>query len=291
MERTVKDPRRGGRSVEEAILRPLPDEPLLELTAPGGTERWLVLADLHLGLRPSEGRAGASWTSDAVDLSGRLLDAARRAGSDGLVIAGDVKHPIVGTPPALRPVLFDFFSTLLSAGQRVRIVLGNHDVGLVRHLPREIEVHGAGGLVLYGVGIFHGHRWPSNALLRLPRLIAGHLHPGVRLAPTVDQASSRSRCWVHVDLPPYRAPSRRRRRHAPLRARELILLPAYNPLCGAEALNRERPARGRSFLFRRFVLKGEARAFLLDGTDLGRIITPKTFRPPAGALGRSPRDA
>lgn len=287
----MKGPRRGGRGVEEASLRPLPDEPLLELTAPRGTERWLVLADLHLGLRPTDGRAGASWRSDAIDLSGRLLTAARRAGSDGLVIAGDVKHPIVGTPPDLRPVLFDFFSTLLSGGQRVRVVLGNHDVGLVRHLPREVEVYGAGGMVLHGVGIFHGHRWPSNALLRLPRLVAGHLHPGVRLAPTVDRSSSKSRCWVHVEFPPFRAPSRRPRRHAPLRARELVLLPAYNPLCGAEALNRERPARGRSFLFRRFVLKGEARAFLLDGTDLGEIVSPKASRPLAGAPARSPRDA
>ncbi|MGI0131721.1 MAG: metallophosphoesterase [Thermoplasmata archaeon] len=276
--------------MEDAILRPVPDEPLLELVAPGEAERWLLLADVHLGLHPSDGRGSSSGEAHAIDLAEHLVTVARRSASDGLLIAGDVKHPIVGVPPALRPIVFGFFSTLLEAGLRVVVVPGNHDVGLARHLPREVEVVGASGHVLHRVGIFHGHRWPSNAVLRAPTLVAGHLHPGVRLAPTGELARSKPPCWVRVEFPPFRPPARRRRRHAPIHARELILLPAYNPLCGTEALNRERPARGRTFLFRRFVMTGTPRAYLLDGTDLGRIVTPRPTERPSRARERASTD-
>jgi uncharacterized protein len=206
-----------------------------------------------------------------------------------VVVAGDVKHPIVGTPPALRPVLFDFFATLLSEGYGAEVVLGNHDVGLARHLPREVVVHSAAGVARDGVGIFHGHRWPSNAVLRAPVIVTGHLHPGFRLAPTPDEPTGKRPCWVRVEVAPIPHLSRRRRRHALLTAREVIVLPPFNPLAGIESLNRERPARGRSFLFGRFLSRGIARAYLLDGTDLGVLPTDPGPARPKGAAARARR--
>jgi uncharacterized protein len=203
------------------------------------------------------------------------------------VIAGDVKHPIVGTPPALRPIVFRFFATLLSSGISVDVVLGNHDVGIVRHLPREVAVRPAAGIVRDGVGIFHGHCWPTNAVLRAPRLVTGHLHPGFRLAPTLDDPLGKRPCWVRVEIDPTVPPSRRRRRHIEPLAREIVVLPPFNPLAGIESLNRQRPARGRSFLFGRFLSRGVARAYLLDGTDLGTIPTQGKSDPRVRAAERS----
>jgi uncharacterized protein len=255
-------------------LEPLRDAPALRLTR-AGSERdpIVVVADLHLGLGALRDRPGGPPEGSPERLVERAMDALDRAGARHLVIAGDVKHPIVGTPPALRPLLFDFFGRLIEEGHTVEVVLGNHDVGLTRWLPREVEVHPATGIVRYGLGIFHGHRWPSNAVLRSPAVVAGHLHPGFRLAPTADDPSGKRPCWVRVRREPASLRKRRRRRHAPLTAREVVILPPFNPLAGIEALNRERPARGRSFLFGRFLADGEARAYLLDGTDLGRIPT------------------
>jgi metallophosphoesterase superfamily enzyme len=273
----------------EPDLRPIPDQPalLLKPAAPGERPTVLV-ADLHLGLGGSAERPGGPPEGAAEVLSERLahLLESHRAGT--LLIAGDVKHPIVGTPPPLRPVLFSFFSRLLSDGFATEVVLGNHDVGLVRHLPREVVVHPAGGVVREGVGVFHGHCWPSNPVLKSSRLVAGHLHPGFRLAPTTDDPYGKRPCWVRVEVEPAPSRSRRKRRHAELRAREIVILPPFNPLAGIEALNRERPARGRSFLFGRFLSRGPARAYLLDGTDLGLIPTgPKPDRRQRGA-GRPP---
>jgi len=255
-------------------IRPVPDVPALLIEAEGSGDRTLVIADLHLGLGASRERPGGPPEGSGVGLAEALLSTTRAECVGRVVIAGDVKHPIVGTPPPLRPVVFEFFRALLATGLETEVVLGNHDVGLERHLPREVVVRPASGAIYEGVGVFHGHSWPSPAVLRAPQLVVGHLHPGYRLAPSPDDPSGKRRCWVRLELPPP-LPRRglRRRRHE-IRSRELIVLPAFNPLAGTEALNRQRPARGRTFLYGRFLSRGLPRAYLLDGTDLGPLTLP-----------------
>ncbi|MCI4340183.1 MAG: hypothetical protein L3K06_00920 [Thermoplasmata archaeon] len=273
-----------------AHLAPIPDRPVLELTERGGERaRTIVLADLHLGLGSTEASTSVPPDALARTMAWDLVGLGRERRARGFLVVGDVKHPIVGTPPSLRPVVFDFFSTLLGAGFRAEVVLGNHDVGLARWLPREVTVHPARGVVRSGVGFFHGHRWPSNPVLRADRLVVGHLHPGYRFAPTPDAPSTKQRCWVRVPLDPPRDPPKRRRRHGPVLARELVVLPAFNPIAGTEALNRERPARGRSFLVNRFLSKGPARAYLLDGTDVGDVLTRWRSAPTNAPAVRVPR--
>ncbi|MGI0154686.1 MAG: metallophosphoesterase [Thermoplasmata archaeon] len=265
------------------------DEPALLLGGAAASDaRTLLIADLHLGLGGSSDRPGGPPEGSAEVLAERAVRVARTHRASSVVVAGDVKHPIVGTPAPLRPVVFGFFAHLLAEGLRVEVVLGNHDVGVVHHLPREVVVHPPTGVVCDGVGIFHGHCWPSNAVLRQPRLVTGHLHPGFRLAPTADDPLGKRPCWVRAELPALPTLSRRRRRHIEPRAHEVVVLPPFNPLAGIESLNRQRPARGRTFLFGRFLARGVARAYLLDGTDLGTIPTRATSDRRTRAAGRSP---
>ena len=273
----------------ESPLRPVLGAPALVLEPVGRYDtRTVVVADVHLGLGGTAERSLGPPEGSAERLAERLLEVVRSARAGAVIVAGDAKHPIVGTPPALRPVVFDFFAELLREGLSVELVLGNHDVGIVRHLPREVVVHPTTGVVRGEVGIFHGHRWPSNKVLRAPRLVAGHLHPGFRLAPTADDPEGKRRCWVRVERVPPEAKASRRRRHIEPRACEVVILPAFNPLAGTEALNRERPARGRSFLYRRFLAQGVARAYLLDGTDLGVLTTRSEDGRRSRATDRAP---
>ena len=275
----------------ESPLRPVPDAPALIIEPTGSSEpRTLVIADLHLGLGSTSDRPLGPPEGSAERLAHQLVGLARASRARAVVIAGDAKHPIVGTPPALRPVVFDFFGELLREGLDVELVLGNHDVGIVRHLPREVVVHPATGMIRGETGIFHGHRWPSNQVLRAPRLVAGHLHPGFRLAPTADEPEGKRRCWVRVECEPMGAKKPWRRRHIEPRAREVVILPAFNPIAGTEALNRERPARGRTFLYGRFLTRGVARAYLLDGTDLGVLTTRPEGVRRSRATGRASPD-
>jgi uncharacterized protein len=269
-------------------MTPIPDRPALELsdgpTDRGGT---IVLADVHLGLGSTETPTSVPPAALARTMAWDLVSLGRDRRARGFLLVGDVKHPIVGTPPALRPVVFDFFSTLLHEGFAAEVILGNHDVGLSRWLPREVTVHPARGIVRSGVGFFHGHRWPSNSVLRADRLVVGHLHPGYRFAPTEASPAMKQRCWVRVGLTPTVRKSKRKLRHGPVLAREMIVLPAFNPIAGAEALNRDRPARGRSFLVHRFLSQGTPRAYLLDGTDVGEVLTASRSAPRTARAGRA----
>ena len=271
---------------EEAELAPIPEHPALDLRWPSGAASTVVVADLHLGLgAPEVGRGGPSEAL-ARAMAHDLVAIGQERRAAGFLVVGDVKHPIVGVPRALRPVVFDFFSTLLAEGFSVEVILGNHDVGLAAALPREVIVHGPAGIVRGGAGFFHGHRWPSNRVLRARRLVVGHLHPGYRFAPTAATPAAKERCWVRAERPPPPR-SKRRRRRPVVAAEEVIVLPAFNPLAGAESLNRERPARGRSFLVARFLAGGSSRAYLLDGTDLGEVLN-RPARPRGPAAVRAP---
>ena len=269
----------------QGALRPVPGFPALSVEGPRGSDRFVIIADLHLGLGSLRGLAQGPPEGSPAVLADEVLRAADVAGARTIVIAGDVKHPIVGVPAPLRPLIFDFFAELLSAGLRAEVVLGNHDVGLVPSLPKEVRVHPSEGVVRAGVGIFHGHRWPSPRVLAQRQLVAGHLHPGFRFAPSSEDAGAKRRCWVRTTFPPRparRAPRGSRRR---FEATELVVLPPFHPLAGVEALNRSRPARGRSFLFGRFLRFGSSRLYLLDGTDLGPLTIPPRARPKQGPAG------
>lgn len=265
-----------------ARLLPVPDAAAL-LLDPGDADgpRTLVVSDVHLGLGGNRERPAGPPEASAGRMAEELVQLAEHTRADAILIAGDIKHPIVGTPPSLRPVVFEFFARLLSERVAVEVVLGNHDVGLVRYLPKEVVVHPGSGVVRSGVGVFHGHRWPSDTVLRSRRLVAGHLHPGFRLAATAEDPEGKRRCWVRAELVPPPAP-KRRRRHALTDVSEIVVLPAFNPIAGVESLNRERPKRGRSFLYRRFLGLGHPRAYLLDGTDLGPLPTSYPVDPPQG---------
>ncbi len=256
--------------------RPVVGRPALLLPEEGDHRAEIAVADLHLGLGYARGGPVGFADETARSMADELVATCREATAHGIVVAGDSKHPIVGAPPPVARILFDFFSTLLAEQLTVRVILGNHDVGLARHLPREVEVVPARGLRRGTVGLFHGHGWPSPRVLRAPVVVAGHLHPGFRLAAGGALEAGKRRCWVRVELAP---PTGRKGGRHRIEARHLIVLPAFNPVSGIESLNKGPPSEGRTFLVHRFLAPGRARAYLLDGTDLGRLPSWSSTRP------------
>ncbi len=253
----------------------------------------IVASDVHVGLALPSPRTPRPEAGSPRALAEGLLDAGSRAGARRALLLGDVKDPIRGVPRHVRAELSEFFGRLVDGGLEVELVLGNHDVGIARALPTGVALHPSDGLLRDGVGYFHGHAWPSARMLRGAKvLVAGHLHPGFRLAPSHERSQTgKEPCWLRTILPPLTRTERRRRRTHPLpRAREMLVLPAYNPLCASEALNREEPKRGHRFLVRRFLSRGSSRAYLLDGTDLGEvrfaIVPPRGARSGAAASPR-----
>jgi len=112
----------------------------------------------------------------------------------------------------------------------------------------------------------------------------------VRFAPTRRDPQAKRRCWIRAEFTSAAPLPARRRRDPPISARELIVLPALNPIAGTEALNRDRPTRGRTFLVHRFLSRGTVRAYLMDGTDVGVLPIPRSVDRPARSSRGAPRD-
>ena len=63
----------------------------------------------------------------------------------------------------------------------MEIIPGNHDSNLADMVPLGVRVRSSSGYVLDGVGYFHGHTWPDEKIMQADLVVAGHLHPAVRL--------------------------------------------------------------------------------------------------------------
>jgi metallophosphoesterase superfamily enzyme len=234
-----------------------------------GREKVLVAADLHLGLEHELWLGGVSIPSQTGKMLGDLRGQLAEIKPDRLVLLGDVKHNLPRTSwQELREV--PSFLEKLSLQTEVEIAIGNHDVGLAEMASGTARVHPSTGFVLDGVGYFHGHTWPDPSLFRASLLIAAHLHPAVRLIDPLGHPQTR-RAWIRAHL------SAKAGSHYGIEvpSLELVIVPAFNRLCGGLSLN-ELTEEERGPLPTMADLNG-ARAYLLDGTDLGRV---EEIRPP-----------
>jgi uncharacterized protein len=256
-------------------LSPVPDERalLLELDAEdvGGPAAAIIVAELHLGVETKLHRAGAHVRNGTDELAARVLALAERTGASRLVVAGDLKETVPLTTHQERKDVPRFLS-LVSARLDVHVVLGNHDAGLEVLVPkhRDIVLHEAGGVRIGGdaqgggVGVFHGHAWPSPDLLLADELVAAHTHPAVALVDPLGHAHIEP-CWLRAPVDPdvvaaqYPGTARL--------PRAITLVPPFNPLLAGAAVNVD----GLLGPGGRLVALHQARIFLLDGTALGGL--------------------
>ncbi len=243
--------------------RPIPSEPLLLVE---GDLRVLVASDLHLGIEHQLWLGGASVPSRTRKMLEGLRRRVGEIGPDRLILLGDVKHNLPWTSFQERREIPAFLRSL-SEVVRVDLVVGNHDIGISDLVPPLVGVHPASGLVLDGVGYFHGHTWPDPEIFEAEILVASHLHPAVRLADRLGSGPPQ-RAWVRAPLSP-QALREEYGRELGCRCPEMTIVPAYNPLCGGYPLDSAR-REDRGPLPKMARLE-RSRVYLLDGTDLGRL--------------------
>ncbi|MDD1753076.1 MAG: metallophosphoesterase [Methanotrichaceae archaeon] len=226
--------------------------------------RVLVASDLHLGLEFELWLCGMSIPSQTERLLGKLKDYLNDIKPDHLVLLGDIKHNVPRTSWQEKQEVPNFLKAL-SSETMVEIVLGNHDVGLADMAPLGVKVHDSSGFVLDGVGYFHGHTWPDQKLFESDALVAGHIHPAVRLRDPLGCALTRP-AWIRANLLPHILESHYGRKVSAL---EMILVPAFNALCGGLPLNQ--PSEEERGPILALADLDQARVYLLDGTNLGRL--------------------
>ena len=139
----------------------------------------LLIADPHLGWEIQLQEKGIHVPSQTTKILNKLTGIIAEYKPERLVILGDVKYTVVSHEFGEWQDIPDFFKKLEVCIENISIVRGNHDANLEPLLPENVEFLPATGVTVGEVGVFHGHKWPSPALLGCKTLVMGHLHPVV----------------------------------------------------------------------------------------------------------------
>lgn len=279
---------------EDTLLKPV--SPYAALLIDDGSEKTLVVSDIHLGWEASLSEEGIHVPSQTSKLLRRLERIISLEKPDCLIILGDVKHTIEKIEiEEWRDVPF-FFERLREKISCIKVVPGNHDGNIEVLLPEGIEVTSQEGVIIGNVGLFHGHTWPDIRMMECETLIIGHIHPAITFK---DPIGFRITNQVWVKAPCDRAMlARSILKHYNIKfkkdenpeailessfsikpkVRTLLIMPSFNDFLGGRAINKS--SISRDAIFKDFigpilrsgsVLLERAEIYLLDGTFIGTL--------------------
>ncbi len=254
----------------------------------------LLIADPHLGWEIQLQEKGIHVPSQTSKILAKLTTIICENMPDRLVILGDVKYTVVSHEFGEWQDIPDFFKKLQETIVNIAIVRGNHDANLEPLLQEKIQLLPATGTVIGNVGVFHGHKWPSPALLGCKTLVMGHLHPVVVFRDPAGFKMTRQ-VWMKanvdseglakillqkagVKLEGSLIETLRKHFGVKLKTSELYVMPSFNDFLGGRAVNETKPRKeiGSEELIGP-VLRSEAvnidesELYLLDGTYLGTL--------------------
>jgi uncharacterized protein len=258
------------------------------------TKKTLVIADPHLGWELSLQEKGIHVPSQTPKILKKLVDLLLEHKPDALLIVGDVKYTVMTSEPGEWRDIPDFFSELKNYVAEIGIVRGNHDANLEPMLPENVEMHPATGVIVDDVGLFHGHKWPSPALVGCKTLVMGHLHPVVVFRDPAGFKLTRQ-AWMRVECKTDALTKILLQKHGVKiegtieetlerhykvkpRSEQMFIMPSFNDFLGGRPVNETRPRKelGAEALIGP-VLRSEAvdvdnsELYLLDGTYLGTL--------------------
>jgi putative SbcD/Mre11-related phosphoesterase len=238
-------------------LQPIHDEPALLCKE----KKLLVIADLHIGIETELQESGLQIPSQTDLMKERLITLIETYDIVDLVILGDVKHNIPTSPIQERSDVRRFLDAMKSYAT-LHILPGNHDGNIDRLLSQGILLHPSSGVVLGGIGLVHGHRWPSEEVMRCDQIVVAHTHPTIMLTDRLGYRTFEP-CWLRAFCDQEKLLERYPASQNPL----VFVLPAFNPLCGGIAVNRD-PMLGP---FHSLLDIPNALVYLLDGSALGKV--------------------
>ncbi len=276
------------------MLKPIPDEPALLMTAKDG-EKILIVTDLHIGFELELSSQGIRVPSQV----GKLLKSLKRIIHDyspsRLILLGDIKHEIAKISPSEWVDIPKFFNELLREGIDVEVIPGNHDGNIEPLTPRAVSIHSVRGVLIETIsntliGLIHGHAWPSPPIFQADTIIMGHVHPVIELRDHMGFKLVEP-VWVKVEVSTEKLISDylkyRKIRIAENsietfkkafgffpRTKSIIIMPAFNAYLRGAAINKFKNMSLLGPLLEAEIMHIRAsEVYLLDGTFLGEITT------------------
>lgn len=255
----------------------------------------LVIADPHLGWELALQEKGIHVPSQTPRILQKLVTLLSTQKPDVLVILGDVKYTVVTTEAGEWHDIPEFFTELRNHVSNIAIVRGNHDANLEPLLPDNIRMLPATGTIIGDVGLFHGHKWPSPALLGCKTLVMGHLHPvvvfrdpaGFKMTRQVwMKAACDTEAFAQVLLQKHgvkvegtvEATLQKHYKVKP-KTTQIFMMPSFNDFLGGRPVNETRRRKQQlgsealigPVLRSKAVDVDNAELYLLDGTYLGTL--------------------
>ncbi len=224
-------------------MEPIWGSPALEIKVDG--ERWILVADLHLGFELELAREGVYIPDRTEHLARKLLSLGP---AEGLVIAGDLKHSI-GLSSGFR--VRKFMEEVSGAFTKRVLTVGNHDGGIVSVVGGSCDVKGPRGFPLGEVWVFHGHALPPSESSEYEFGVMGHVHPAIPI-----RGLGKVPVWLIAETTCDFLP------------RTLIVVPAFNDMLGYGDLLR---MRERGPVFPKCVDPEATDVLTLDGDYLGTL--------------------
>jgi len=263
--------------------------------------RTLVVADLHIGWEIALSEKGIHVPTQASRLLEKLKTLIKAYKPNKLLILGDVKHTVATAELGEWQDIPEFFNELKRHISEIQIIHGNHDGNLDPLLPESIKILPSSGTVIGDAGFFHGHRWPSPALLKCKTLVMGHVHPVIVLRDPAGFRITRQ-VWVKAKCDSDQLAEILLQKHgikiegnpektflkhykAKPRTAQLFIMPSFNEFLGGKPLN-EDTAENRNEKILGPILRAEAvdlknaEVYLLDGTFLGYLSQLEVFGKP-----------
>jgi putative SbcD/Mre11-related phosphoesterase len=238
-------------------LQPLIDEPALLQKE----KKFLVVADLHIGIETELRDNGLQVPSQTNVMEQRLISILTTNKVNDIIFLGDIKHNIPSSTSQERADVKGFLNRIQAYGT-LHVLPGNHDGNIDRLLPSAVNLYPSDGFVFEGIGFTHGHRRPSKEVMGCEQVIIGHTHPTVMLTDRLGYRTF-EQCWLRGN--PIQTVLKEK--YPDSSTSEILVMPAFNPLCGGIAVNRD-VLLGP---FGSLIDVENSDIYLLDGSSLGKV--------------------
>ena len=243
--------------MEQSNLQPVLNEPALFIK----NKKILVISDLHIGIESELRQLGLNAPSQTSSMTKRIIRILEEYSPKTIVLLGDIKHNIPTSTISERSDVKRFLSQINSIGN-VFILPGNHDGNINKLISNDIQLKASNGFVFEEIGFIHGHRWPSEQIMNCKNVIIGHTHPTVMLTDRLGYKTFEP-CWLKGKCDKVLLEEKYPDSANP----EIIVVPAFNHLCGGIAVNKEALIGP----FNKILDVKNSEVYLTNGSSLGKV--------------------
>ena len=238
-------------------IQPIPNEPALFIK----NKKMLIIVDLHIGIESQLQEQGLHSSTLVKKMINHLFDICDKFKPAEIFLLGDIKHNIPSATIQERKDIRKFLRIIQGYGT-IHIIPGNHDGFIHKLASEEIIIHSSEGFPFENIGFVHGHRWPSEEVMKRKQLIIGHTHPTIMFTDRLKYRTF-ERCWIKGGF----LKDKLNLKYPNSTCSEILVMPAFNPLCGGFAVNQD----GISGPMGKIIDIQNAQIYLIDGTCIGIV--------------------